>query len=134
MASKNYLRVDWKDFQKIMNTLAWKINNETKKEKPQYVYGIPRGGLISAVILSHKLDIPLIDTEHLIKLKNGPRVLIVDDISDKGKSLISLLSKKVKCKFVTTTLYVKESTKFVPDFWIYKVADNVWVEFPWENE
>ena len=47
------------------------------------IYGIPRGGLVLAVRLSHLLDLPII----IHKTKIGQNTLIVDDIADTGKTL-----------------------------------------------
>ena len=52
------------------------------------VYGIPRGGTVLAVMLSHKLDIPFI-----MDVKEGPYhavrddYIIIDDIVDTGETL-----------------------------------------------
>ena len=43
------------------------------------VYGIPRGGLIVAVLVSHKLGIPLITS---LRDMYGKKFLVVDDIVD----------------------------------------------------
>ena len=48
------------------------------------VFGIPRGGVILAVMLSHKLDIPYI-TEFW-RVGDGD-IVVIDDIADTGKTL-----------------------------------------------
>ena len=51
------------------------------KDKIDNIFGIPRGGLIPAVYLSHALDLPMV-----AEVKDA-RTLVVDDIADEGKTL-----------------------------------------------
>ena len=62
---------------------------------PECICGIPLTGLIFSSILAFKLETPLIyphkpETEHKISgiLKPGTRVVIVDDVSETGVSII----------------------------------------------
>jgi hypoxanthine phosphoribosyltransferase len=88
------------------------------------IYGPPRGGLVPAVILSHKTG---------LKYFEEPRVrplLIVDDIADTGKTLNSL--SKLDDVYVVTIHYHYQSM-FVPDKWVLKKEDK-WIVYPWEKE
>lgn len=92
------------------------------------VYGLPRGGLIFAVMLSHQLDIPLLHAP----IKN---CLIVDDICDSGESLLHYYKNSSafdKPLYTIATMYYKENDLVVPDFYMYKKADK-WIKFPWEK-
>ncbi|MCK5624978.1 hypothetical protein KAI04_04000 [Candidatus Pacearchaeota archaeon] len=85
------------------------------------VYGIPKGGLPIAVSLSYALDIPLL-------LSPTEKTLIVDDISDTGKTLEIFKKKKIACLFLT------KWTTMIPDFWIKeKLNKNEWIVFPWDE-
>ncbi len=103
----------------MINQLARKI----KKSKIEFngIYGVPRGGLLPAVILSHKLNLPILlyPTEH---------TLVVDDISDKGYTLQRLKNKKI------ATLYSTAWTITKPTWHIdIKKDHNDWLVFPWEG-
>jgi hypoxanthine phosphoribosyltransferase len=85
------------------------------------VYGIPRGGLPLAVVLSHHLNIPLL----VHPTKN---TLVCDDISDTGKTLSTIKHKKIAC------LYSSKWTKTKPDYYSeIKTNKKEWLVFPWEN-
>ena len=51
--------------------------------KIRSVAGVPRGGLILAVLLSHQLGIPLVYVEEAT-----PSTLLVDDLADTGETLL----------------------------------------------
>src|SRR3989344_4282931 len=77
----------WEEFASDVEKIARTIESWGKKFR--YVYGIPRGGLVLAVCLSHRLKI-----EHLTLHPTSEQVdvgfksiLIVDDIADTGKTL-----------------------------------------------
>jgi xanthine phosphoribosyltransferase len=120
------------------------------------IVGIGRGGLIPAVLLSNSLSIkPVVnfsiqsyigkkqtskitlgqvpDKEFFIKNKN---ILVVDDLSDRGSTLhyVQKYFNKIKVYPTFLTLYIKESTKFVPDLYARSYKDNEWLIFPWEKE
>lgn len=94
------------------------------------VYGPARGGLILAVIVSHRLHIPMLAAP-------SKNCLIVDDICDTGESLIhyyknsSALEKPLY--FIATLWYKKNDLGVVPDTWEYE-KKNEWIVFPWEDK
>ena len=92
------------------------------------VYGIPRGGLILAVMLSHKLSVPL-----LMSPTEG--CLIVDDICDSGESLLHYVknsSSPDKPKYITATIAYKDNRLGIkPDIYS-RVKGEDWICFPWE--
>ena len=49
----------WDEVDELVDRIATRITNEFSNIT--HIYGIPRGGLIPAVMLSHKLGIPLTD-------------------------------------------------------------------------
>lgn len=91
------------------------------------VFGPPRGGLVFAVMLSHRLHIPLL-------MHPYGNCIIVDDIADTGKSLYHYRSGPmlVDTYFITTMYWVKESL-VKPDFYWKEKKDNSWLVYPWEN-
>ena len=73
--------ISWNLIDEAVTDIAFNIKNTNKNFKG--VYGIPRGGLILAVMLSHKLDLPLI----MSKDELDENSIIIDDIADTGKTL-----------------------------------------------
>ena len=116
--------LSWYNFEIFIKELAFKI----KKSNTIYtdIYGIPRGGLIIAVKLSHLLNIPVSDTI-------SQHTLIVDDISDSGKTL-SILFKTLRFKHDTACLFMRYDTNFIPTFCYCIIKNNNWIEFPWESK
>lgn len=108
--------VSWKDIELYVNDVCEKYQDK----KLSGVYGLPRGGLIFAVMISHKLDIPLL----MAPAKN---CLIVDDISDSGETLLHYKNSG----YLITTMFYKKDSLVLPDFWKYKKTDE-WIVYPWE--
>jgi hypothetical protein len=122
---------------------------DESKYMPDVVVGLARGGLIPAVMLSHKLGLPMcsvkwstrdhIGTQPLEKLKQYRDILIVDDICDSGKTLTSLVDNlrhfapitKVK----TCTLHYNTSQSFKVDYFVNTIdrtKDDRWIIYQWE--
>jgi len=89
------------------------------------IYGIPRGGLVLAVKLSYLTGIPLL----LDKEKVTYDTLVVDDISDSGKTLKEF--KEKGC--IIFTIFYHKNTVTIPDFYLREKKDN-WITFPWEEQ
>lgn len=113
----------WKQFENDCDKLALIIKKSSSRFSS--IYGIPRGGLIMAVRLSHKLDLPLIMYDSNIEKKT----LIVDDIADTGNTMIEFLDKN---KHTTATLFYNSDSKYTPTYFCRKKIN--WVIFPWEDE
>jgi hypoxanthine phosphoribosyltransferase len=118
--------------------------------KPDVVVGLTRGGLVPAVMLSHKLGVPMTTIqwstrdypakETLESLRNYRHVLIVDDICDTGESLNTLLyDMKVVAPITrveTAVLAVKQNQPYRPNYYwmsIYPKDTDAWVDFFWEK-
>jgi len=86
------------------------------------IYGVPRGGLPLAVMLSYRLNIPVL----LYPTKN---TLVVDDISDNGFTLQRMKNKKI------ATLYSTDWTIAKPNWFVEKKkSKDDWLIFPWETK
>jgi|TARA_R100000501_G_C2631216_1_gene127164 hypoxanthine phosphoribosyltransferase len=114
--------INWKQINEYVGDLVTKIDQKNYKN----IFGIPRGGLIPAVMLSYELEIPLINRINDITDKT----LIVDDISDTGNTLISLI-KKLDFKPDIATIHYHNNTKVVPNYTLIEKTDN-WIVYPWE--
>ena len=94
------------------------------------VYGLPRGGLVLAVMLSHRLNVPLL-------MSPAEDCIIVDDICDSGESLLHYVnnsSGNCKHRYFITTLYGNKNAAVQPDYYFKEKPHNTWIVFPWEHE
>jgi hypoxanthine phosphoribosyltransferase len=117
----------------MVHTLCEKI----KKSKIKFnaIYGIPRGGLIPAVILSHYFNVNLVNNEDYFTTLNstGETVLVVDDIIDTSKTIKEwVLWFGKKEKVYTATLFKHRKCAFKPNFYVEKT--DRWVVFPYEKD
>lgn len=93
------------------------------------VYGIPRGGLVPAVYLSHRLSL---DYVHRVS-DITEDTLVVDDISDTGATLEDLLGT-LKVVPDIACLYTTGWTSVQPTYWVHeKPTEDCWIVFPWET-
>ena len=124
MDIKSKIYLSWDDIDALVNVLTIEIIN--KHPQIDSIAGLPRGGLIPAVILSHKLNLPLVS-------EPTRKTLIVDDICDSGETFLKLL-KQHPFNLFACLHYKPHTSKFPPDIWaeLYEV-DN-WLVYPWENE
>lgn len=115
--------IDWFEYNDIIDSLIKKYKSQFSKY--QYIYGIPRGGLLLATVLSYKLDIPVI-----YRLDDQENVLVVDDICDSGKTINRFLNK-----YDTLVLFVnnKVNNDIKPTYY-YNNSDGEWVVFPYEYD
>lgn len=119
------MKVDWKEVSKYINS----VNEFYKNKKITGVYGIPRGGLILAVLLSHKMNIPLLQAP-------TDNCIIIDDICDSGESLIHYYknsSGNKQKKYHITTMFYKKNKLVIPEMYSY-IKKKEWIIFPWEEE
>lgn len=125
--TNNYLEYKWSDFNTDVHMLAQLIERSVI-EKPQYVHGIPRGGSVVAVVVSHLLEIQYVrDMQH--PLADASNTVIVDDICDTGKTLLPLMAAGFEC----FTIHYKSHAKTMP-YHVESIPDNTWVVYPWENK
>jgi len=119
---------------------------------PDLIVAIARGGLIPARILGDLLQIPeltviqvefytdIAKTRQQPTLKlglttsiQGKKTLLVDDISDTGKTLQlakNHLTQHGAAEIKTATLYTKPQSIDTPDY--YEKQTSRWVVFPWD--
>lgn len=119
--------VPWKEVEDFIKMVA----NNYITSKIRGVYGLPRGGLTLAVMLSHEGNIPLLAAP-------CKDCIIIDDICDSGESLLHYHnnSSKVdnKPNYHIVTMYYKENKLGIqPEYW-YKNKGEDWIVFPWEME
>ena len=115
--------ISWNLIDEAVTDIAFNIKKTNKDFKG--VYGIPRGGLILAVMLSHKLDLPLI----MSKDELDENSIIIDDIADTGRTLWDFL----EYQSYVVTIHKHEKSIFKPDYSVLDKGDK-WTVYPWETE
>jgi len=143
--SKQYLT--WVDIEQAVDHFA-KIY---QKYDITHVVGINRGGLIPAVMLSHKLNVPhvpiTISLRHsdilIVDISDRAKdifddernvIAVVDDINDSGATFDNLYNKIEICATIYDMAIIsKQSSQWTCDaFWIKPDSDEQWWVFPYE--
>ena len=126
MAEKKFYDWNWVD--KQIDEIGEKLE---AYDKPEFITGVPRGGLIPAILMSHKFDIPFIGLEAAKTLPGNlkKKILVVDDIADSGNTLAQIQ----RHNFLTATLARRHSSIFNPLFVGSDINDEHWLVFPWER-
>ena len=142
----------WNQIYDMLFSQAQKIQNQPYN--PDILVAIARGGLIPARILADLLEMPMFESIQIefysginqTRLEPtlrqtlttdivGKKILLVDDIADKGESLKlakTHLQQKGASQIKTATLYNKSTSITIPDF--YEKHTISWVVFPWETK
>ncbi len=145
-----YLVLNWSDIVAGSIELTKKI--ALSRYVPDMVIGVFRNGWILAKMVSDLLGVDEIggigikfykgigETRERPLVTSGPtlsprekRVLIVDDVSDTGRTLqtaIELIKLYGAKEVRTATLYVKPKTILYPDYYYGETSE--WIVFPWE--
>lgn len=116
--------VSWEEVERFV----LEVSEHFQNKRLNGVYGLARGGLVLSVMLSHSLDIPLL---------NAPTsdCLIVDDICDSGESLLHYFKNssgdKKKKNYICTMYYKPNELGVIPDYYMNEKND-AWIVFPWE--
>jgi len=119
--------MSWGDIQAAVEILASRITNSDIKIEA--IGGLPRGGLVPAVMLSHKMGIPFVSQANIAKVPGN--ILIVDDICDSGETLKQF---KFEENVFTATIHHKRSAVVEPNFFYQLAYENQWIVYPWENK
>jgi len=120
LKSNNKIYLSWDDIDELVNILCEKIITELPNIDS--IHGVKRGGLIPAVLISHKLNLPWSDVMY-------PNTLVVDDIADTGFTLKNI----VGC--YTATLHYKPHTSgFQPNIYAKAHNGDEYIYYPWEQD
>lgn len=118
--------LNWNDIDRAINRIVASINSS--EIKINAVGGLPRGGLIPAVMISHRLSIPFVSQANIKNIFGN--ILIVDDICDSGQTLKQF---KFEENIYTATLHWKQSSEYQPNYFWEIAYENEWIVYPWEN-
>lgn len=116
---------NWDEVYFDIKKLADKINR--RKVLFEGIYGIPRGGLVIAICLSYLTKIPIITDKRQLNRKT----LVVDDITESGKTLKDFITKYPGKYGAIATIWYSPMSKVKPDYFVEMKAKYD-VKFPWE--
>lgn len=117
------------------------------------IVAISRGGLVPARIVSDVLGVdelvvlrsklwgtgvkireePEVSVSEKVDFK-GKSVLVVDEVVDTGATMAkvtSLIRDLGSSSIKTAVLHYKTTSSFVPDFYVEKLEEWVWIYYPW---
>ncbi len=111
------LTLGWHDFEQAVEQLLPRCSSQ----RFAGVYGVPRGGLVLAVVLSHRLALPLL-------LEPCAGCLVVDDVYETGQTLAPYRDLEGSKVWVWVS-------KVEPQWWEAALVtpSSEWIVFPWEN-
>ena len=140
----------WNQIYDMLLNLAEKIRKDGFK--PDLIVGVSRGGWPPARVLSDLMDNPNLAnvraefylgvaetkgepvlTQPVSTSVSGKKVLIVDEVSDTGKSLKLVKEHIIEdgaAKIKVATVYYKPWSIVKPDY--YEKETSRWIVFPWE--
>jgi len=123
--------------------------------RPDFLVGVGRGGLVPAVFLSHRTGIALLTVDHssgeagfagelldqlAAKIREGRRILIVDDINDSGGTIAWLRAAidaksgdpaALRIAVLVNNIRSRSLSEYHGSE-IDRDADKRWHVFPWE--
>ncbi|MCL4360493.1 phosphoribosyltransferase [Patescibacteria group bacterium] len=143
-----YLPISWDHYHRFAHNLAAALLNS--RQHPDEIVAISRGGLTLGHLLSDLLRIPIstitiqsytdIQSQGELKITHGlqtdiheKHILLVDDVSDSGKTMkraLSYLSEFQPEKVTTLTMFVKPRSVYRPDYFAKQTTR--WILFPYE--
>jgi hypoxanthine phosphoribosyltransferase len=153
MAAGERVILEWDEFGEASRELASMVHSSGFR--PDVVVAIARGGLLLAGSIAYALDVkscgamnvefytgiderldepvllpPLLDEPAIA----GKRVLLVDDVSDSGRTLAMVLGmlERTGADVRTVCLYSKPATVLEPDYVWKKTSE--WIAFPWSSK
>lgn len=144
----HYLPVSWHTYHDTARKLAATILGHC--EPIDKIIAISRGGLTLGHLLSDLLRIPIstitiqsytdiqtqgetVITEKLQTGIRNKRILLVDDVSDSGKTLVRAIRYLKRCgpkRITSVTMFYKPHSVYRPDYFAKKTSK--WVIFPYE--
>lgn len=129
-----YQLVDWSTYLKHIQTICEFLQSRSylspQHHKLSYVAGIPRGGHVAAICISHHSDLTYLPNLPEQPIPSIQEVLLVDDILDTGNTLSPFISMG----YTTITLYRRVGCKIKGLFFYCELVDpGIYVVFPYEK-
>ncbi|MBB3234290.1 xanthine phosphoribosyltransferase [Phyllobacterium endophyticum] len=141
--------VSWDQFHRDARALAWRVAGMQREWRA--MVAITRGGLVPAAIICRELGIRMIETVCIASyhdydeqgelkvlkdvdarlLENGGEgILVVDDLTDTGKTAAIVRTMMPKAHFAT--VYAKPKGRPLIDTFVTEVSQDTWIYFPWD--
>ena len=141
--------VSWDQFHRDARALSWRLSGMMGDWNA--IVCITRGGLVPAAIIARELGIRVIETVCIASyhdyveqgdlkvlkevspalLENeGEKVLIIDDLTDTGKTASITRAMMPKAHFAT--VYAKPKGRPMIDTFVTEVSQDTWIYFPWD--
>lgn len=127
--------LSWEDIRiRSVGVALWVKNNMSHKGLS--VYGIPRGGVIPATIVTYLLENAGIEARFVQSIydltpNDFRNLIVIDDICDSGDTFKVL--KQLAPTAKTATLYHRSDAGFTPDYFDEEIVTTHWLSFPWES-
>jgi hypoxanthine phosphoribosyltransferase len=112
----------WNDVYELLDKLHKQVG-----ENATMVTGIPRGGIILAVLYSHRYNVQYFDNIS----NHYPHLLVIDDIADTGKTFKRYHDELPVPLYAS--LHYKKQSIFKPNYFVQEVGPE-WIVYPWENK
>lgn len=150
MEELKFLFLTWEDVQRLAEKTADKIRKDGYKA--DIMIAVSRGGFDPARIISDQLNIRKLASLQIIYYSSvgekrdkpeilfplnaqieGLKVLVVDDVSDSGHSLIAVkkyIEQQKVAEIKIATLHHKPWSEYEPDYYAEEV--DKWILYPWE--
>lgn len=146
-------RISWNQLQGMTERLYDLVT--ASEFSPYIIVGISRGGLLPASILSHMFSVPMIpivwstrdfERKEITRVREikdwveeSRNILVVDDICDTGKTFSEISSRAQSKNQVGalnhlrfSSIHVRKTSNFVPDFSVETIFDDSWIVYPYE--
>ena len=140
--------VSWDQFHRDARALTWRLAGSGPWSA---IVAITRGGLVPAAIVARELDVRMIETVCIasyhdyvnqgdmnvlkgvtadLLTNGGEGVLVVDDLTDTGKTALEVREMMPKAHFAC--VYAKPKGVPTIDTFVTEVSQDTWIYFPWD--
>lgn len=141
--------VTWDQFHRDARALAWRLS--ANKDQWKAIVCITRGGLVPAAVIARELGIRVLETvcvasyheykdqgemqvlkeiSPALRENEGADVLIIDDLTDTGKTAAVVRAMLPKAHFAA--MYAKPMGRPLVDTFVTEVSQDTWIFFPWD--
>ena len=128
----------WQDIEDLIDVVGDAIIEDAFI--PSLIVAVPRGGFIPARLLADKLEV-----KNLMSMPEGlqaesrpcskdvpcPKILVVDEIADSGKTLQAI--NHLRPWWRIATLHTRIYSNFQPHYTAVIISSKAWIKYPWER-
>jgi hypoxanthine phosphoribosyltransferase len=143
--------ISWAQVARLARRLAFEIADADYR--PEVIVAIARGGYVPARLLADALGVMALSDMRIVHYGPGARrrrrariveplsvpvagrrVLVVDDVADRGDTYrlaCRHIARRKPAAIRTAALHYKVGSRFVPDFYAAKLTAWRWINYPW---